>query len=148
MNTQTNAYGDFAELSDLISLNEFEQIKSFVLKKGDRQTYRNIDNNNPHFKFKNFHVYLGSDIGQKNLNNDPALSDFNQLVIYDHDALINYYEVIMVRKGDVKIQKSWLQAGMQESHLYLLVSRNNEMEKMLSNLSSYLEQIRNEVKID
>ncbi|WP_157814136.1 hypothetical protein [Olleya sp. Bg11-27] len=79
---------NFTNVSDVISFEEFEQIKAFILKNGDKMIFRNFDNNNPHYKYVNCDVFLGADIGQRNINNDPDISDFNQLTIKNRKANI------------------------------------------------------------
>jgi len=136
---------NFTDVSDLISLKEFEKTKEFVLKKGDKMTYRNFDNANPHYKFSNCDAYFGSDIGQRNINNSPEISDFNQLTITDWDSDIRYYEFIIVRKGDLKVEKAWVQKGMKEQHVYLVDVYGKGLELMKNNLPNYLNQIKKEI---
>ena len=71
----------------------FEVIKRFVLKKGDRQTYCSMYNQNPHFRFEGFDVYLNPDAGQQNINCDPGLSDFDELVVHDERVPGEYFSV-------------------------------------------------------
>jgi hypothetical protein len=59
----------------------FNRIKDFVLIHGDRQTYCNMYNNNPHAALCNMDVYLVPDTGQQNINCDLKLSGFNSMVI-------------------------------------------------------------------
>ena len=70
----------------VLTVGGFERIKRFVLEQGDRRTYCNMYNCNPHYDFGEFHVYLHPATGQANINCDPALSDFRELVIQDYDA--------------------------------------------------------------
>lgn len=137
---------DFEDISDLISMMEFEQIKNFVLKNGNRQFYRNIDSNNPHYKFEDFDVFLAADIGQKNINNDPDISDFNDLTIRTMNFSIRYYKLIIVREGDLKNNKAWILDGMKENKVYLVSTYNKEMEVMKKNLPKYLAQIKSKIK--
>ena len=66
----------------LLSSENFRRIKRFVLQAGDRQTYCNRYNHNPHYSFgEGFEVYLNPDVGQRNINCDPARSDFDEIVI-------------------------------------------------------------------
>ena len=136
---------NFTDSSELLTPQAFEEIKNFVLRRGDRRTYRNFDSHNPHYRFKHFDVFFGSDIGQQNITNDPALSDFNQLTIYDSSAEIQYYELILVRKADVSKQRSWLRAGMEEERVYLVDVYDKGLKKMQKTLMNYLEQLRNEL---
>lgn len=136
---------NFTDITNLISLKEFEKIKEFVLKNGGRKSYRNFDSNNPHYRFLNCDVYFGADIGQKNIQNNPELSDFNELTIADWNSTIRYYELIIVRQGDIKAKKAWLQKGMIEQRVYLVDTYGKGLELIKNNLSSYLTQIKKEV---
>jgi len=114
---------NFIEITDILSAQEFEKIKTFILKKGDGRTYRNMDNYNPHYHFDDFHVYLNSEIGSKNINNDPKISDFNEITIHDWNEAafgIQYYTIKIVRKGDAKNTLIYVEDGMKENRVYLL----------------------------
>lgn len=136
---------DFENISNLLSTHEFEQIKKFILEKGDRRTYRNIDNNNPHYSFNNFDVFLASDVGQRNINNDPEISDFNQVTIADWESDIIYYQLIIVRKGDLKKRKAWLREGMKEEQIYLVDIYGKGINIMKDKLLYYLRKIKEEI---
>jgi len=136
---------DFTNVSSIVNIEKFENIKEFILKNGDKMTYRNIDNNNPHYKFKNFDTYLGADIGQKNINNDPEISDFNQLTIVDSKSNIRYYELLILRKGDIKEGKRWVKEGMKEEQVYLVDVYGKGLKLMENNLLNYLKQIEEEI---
>lgn len=135
----------YEDVSNLISYNEYEQIKNFILEKGDKKTYRNFDSDNPHYKFETFDVFLGADIGQRNGNNDPHVSDFNQLVIADWKSKIIYYELVIVRDGDLEDNKAWIREGMEEGKVYLVDVYNNGISSLKSQLPEYLEKIRKEI---
>lgn len=93
----------YIEVTKLISIKEFIIIKNFILKKAQTMTYCNMYNNNPYYKFANFNVYLNPDVGQKNINCDPKLSDFNEIVIQNFkDKESIYYPIFICRKGDKK----------------------------------------------
>lgn len=72
----------FVDLSDTFSKKDFEKVRKFIFKNGDRQTYRNLDNNNPQYKFKNFDVYLGAEKQTGGLNqNKLHIKEYTELVI-------------------------------------------------------------------
>lgn len=146
MKNNTTMNKNYEDVSDLISYDEFEQIKNFILEKGDKKTYRNFDGNNPHYKFGTFDVFLGADIGQRNINNDPNISDFNQLTIMDWKSEYTYTELIIVRDGDLKNNKKWILEGMEEGKVYLVDVRNNGISNLKNNLPKYLEKIRERIK--
>lgn len=106
----------FIKITNQFSAEDFEKVKSLILKEGNRKTYRNFDNNNPYYDFMKFEAYLASDIGQQNINNDSKVSDFNVLTLKDEDQ---YYEIIVVRTGDIKAKKKGIVNGMQENEVYL-----------------------------
>lgn len=136
---------NFTNITNQIDANEFEKIKKFILNNGDKMTYRNFDNNNPHYKFENCDIFLGSDIGQKNINNDPQISDFNQLTIADWNSDIKYYELIIVRKGSLKENKAWIKKGMEDNQVYLLDNYDKGLKLMKKQLQDYLKQINKEI---
>ncbi len=135
---------NFTNITSLINLEEFEKIKEFILKNGDKRTYRNYDNNNPHYKFMNCDVFMAADIGQRYINNDPKVSDFNQVTITDFNSDIKYYELIIIRKGDLKAEKAWIKKGMKEEQVYLVDVYNKGLKFMKNNLPNYLKQIKKE----
>ncbi len=69
---------------------DFATIKDFILAHGDKETYGNMYNDNPHYRFEGFDAYLNPEGGQKNINCDPRLSDFDEIVIYDMHAEPRY----------------------------------------------------------
>ncbi len=129
------------QVSKTLSLNEFEKIKRFVLKNGDRSTFRNIDNNNPHYKFDKFSIYFGADVGQLNINNDPKISDFNELTIVDWHGNTTYLQLVVVREGDLEINKARLLPGMETGQVYLIDNYHVGEDRLLKLLPKYLEQI-------
>ncbi|WP_282132485.1 hypothetical protein [Cellulophaga baltica] len=137
---------NFTAISTIVPPIKFEKIQRFILKNGDRRTYRNFDNHNPHYKFSNCEVFLGADIGQRNGTNDPAISNFNQLTITDYDATLRYYELIIVRKGDLEAEKAWIREGMEEEQVYLVDVYGKGLALLKNNLPIYLEQIEKELK--
>lgn len=87
-------------------------IKEFILEKGDRQTYCNMFNNNPHYSFDGVDAYLNpSPSGpenhpQYNIDCDPAPSDFNILVLKTAD--FQYYLIYSPSDTDsLKIITPW-----------------------------------------
>ncbi len=73
--------GSAASSSDALSGATFLTVKRFILAKGDRQTFSNMYSHNPHYAFGGFDAFLIPDIGQQNIDCDPALSDFDGIVL-------------------------------------------------------------------
>ncbi|EMM98243.1 hypothetical protein LEP1GSC035_0011 [Leptospira noguchii str. 2007001578] len=49
-------------------------------------------NDNPHYTFKLFDVYLNPE-SQRNINCEPSLSDFDEIIIKDTNSKKIYYSV-------------------------------------------------------
>jgi hypothetical protein len=80
-----------------LTVETFLHMKQFVLAKGDRRTYSSMYNDNPHFAFSDMDVYLNPEGGQRNINCDPALSDFDEIVIRTRN--MGYYYVKRAPEG-------------------------------------------------
>jgi hypothetical protein len=75
---------------DVLTVEAFERIKRYILALGGRRTYCNMYNANPHHRFDWFDAYLTPDVGQRNIDCDPELSDFDELVVQDWGTDIIY----------------------------------------------------------
>jgi hypothetical protein len=139
------ALKEILNINHLLPPDTFEKIKHFILQEGGRKTYRNFDNNNPHYQFSDFSVYLGADIGQQNIINDPAISDFNEITIQDWNSDITYYHIIIVRNGDIENGKAWIRKGMENNNVYLSDVYNQGIDKMMEKLPYYVEIIEKEI---
>jgi hypothetical protein len=62
-----------------ITLETFDRIRRFVLEHGDRQTYCNRYNHNPHFAFAACDAYLNPH--PFNLDCDPSLGELTGLTL-------------------------------------------------------------------
>lgn len=127
------------KITDQFSVKDFEKVKEFILEKGNRKTYRNFDNNNPFYDFGKFQAYLGADIGQQNIYNDPKISDFNELTLKDNN---DYYKILIVRKGDILASKKGIQNGMQENEVYFVDVYQERLDKVPDLLLEYLNLIK------
>lgn len=136
---------EYLQITKKIPTYEFERIKNFIIKYGDKQTYRNLDNDNPHYDFMEFHVYLNSEIGSKNNFNDPIISDFNEITIQDLDNNIRYYTFQIVRYGDKSNEDIKVSEGMIDGNVYLLNPYKESMIEMYESLDRYLNIICEEI---
>jgi len=135
---------EYADITETFSMNDFEVAKAFILTNGDRGTYRNFDNDNPHYSFNGFEAYLNAEIGQANINNDPNISDFNQITIRDRNADPQYYTIHIVRKGDsAKEGITRPVEGMKEEKVYYINKYDYDINIMKNNLNRYIEVIKN-----
>lgn len=144
---QTHMKDRYQIITPSLSVTQFEHIKSFILDRGDRRTYCNKYNQNPHYAFDEFDVYLNPDIGQRNINCDPEISDFNELVIHDSDSDPQYYTIHILKKGDAENEDIIAYPGMQENNTYLMNDDKDDLNAMLANVQDYLEVINAKVKL-
>lgn len=136
-------YGEFREITSILSVKEFEEIKTFILSNGDQLTFCNMYNDNPHYDFGDFDAYLNPETGQQNINCDPALSDFNMLVIQDFSDSLTYYYMLLLRKGDLnKTDVVGALPGMRERNVYLRNFYYHELGYMEERIQAYLAAIR------
>lgn len=139
-----NISNKYIEFTDNFSFQEFESVKDFILKNGDRQTYCNLYNNNPHYSFNGFEAYMDPETGQENMNCDPKISDFNQIVIRDQDTNPQYYRLLIVREGDLENGKIFFSvpAGIEERKIYLLNPDEEDVALIKKNTLEFIETIK------
>ncbi len=118
--------------SDVLTPHNFLCIKEFVLAYGDRQTYCNMYNNNPHYQFEDFSVYLDPERGQFNINCDPNLSDFNEIVIRTSESVYQYCQVGISEGPNEILKVSW--AHVQISPEILKTKAEVYFRKMLAEI--------------
>lgn len=136
---------EYRNITEELSANEFENIKVFILQNGDKQTFCNMFNHNPNYSFSGFEVYLNPEVGQLNINCDPAISDFNEIVIQDLDSDPPYYHIRIVKQGHIKNEKIFVPEGMQERNVYLLKYYNYNLDSMEASVRTYINLLRIEM---
>lgn len=92
---------------DVINRANLIKIKEFILKKGLRETYCNMYNNNPAYRTENYAYYLNPDSGQENINCEVGKSDFNNLTIRRPGEKNQYRTVDFLDEHYVLITVSW-----------------------------------------
>ena len=144
-----NTSNEYRDITKNLSIQEFEAIKTFILENGDQQTYCNMYNNNPYYSFIGFEAYLNPEIGQGNINCDPEISDFNEIVIRDQNADPQYYHILIVRQGDLENKEIFftVPSGMKEEKVYLLKYYEYDLDLMESKIYVYIDVINNEINI-
>lgn len=120
---ENTEYRKTTNISNLLSTQEFEEIKDFIIQHGNTRTFRNYDSNNPYYAFKNVDAYLGAEIWQKNSFNDPLISDFNSITIQRTEKPYIHYEIIIVRDGDIKNKDIHTPHWVKENWIYVFQSK-------------------------
>jgi hypothetical protein len=134
---------NFIDIIHMLNYNDFEKIKNFILENGDREGYSNMYNNNPHYSFDSFETYLNPEIGQLNINCDPAISDFNEIVIRDLGSDPQYFYLLIVHIGDLeKEQITGNISGLIEGKVYLLKYYKYDLDKMSEKVKIYIDEMK------
>lgn len=136
---------DYRDITHLLKPQEFESIKFFILENGDIEGYCQMYNNNPHYSFTNFEAYLDPETGQRNIDCNPDSSDFNVLVIRDRYADPQYYDILIIRKGDIGKEEIYTPEGLQEDRVYLSNYYDYDLDSMQANVAVYIDIIKGEI---
>jgi len=133
---------DFLDITNMMSYNDFENIKNYILSKGDRETFCNMYNDNPHYSFTGFEAYLNPEIGQLNINCDPELSDFNEIVIRDQSSDPQYFHLLIVHIGDLDNEQITRNtSGLIEGKVYLLKYYEYDLGLMAEKVRLYITEM-------
>ena len=137
---------DYRDITDVFSVQEFEDATNFILKNGDRQTYCSMYGNNPHYSFDGFEAYLNPEIGQRNVGCDPEISGFNEITFRDPSADPQYYYVRIVRKGDSENEWIYIPKGMAEEKVYLYrYNSGDNLDTMERDVVRYIATLKREI---
>lgn len=121
----------FVDVSTTFSKKDFEKVRKFIFKNGDRQTYRNFDNDNPHYRFESFDVYLGAGEQPKFFVRDQARTkDYTELVIRSE----GYHTLYLITDE----KSSYLSKGGVYWH--------NRSYQDVDRLIPYLQEMKKQVK--
>ncbi|UII34635.1 hypothetical protein LVD17_12535 [Fulvivirga ulvae] len=133
----TMSHNKYVNITEHVSVQQFEQIQRFILANGDRKTYRNIDSNNPHYRFNNFDIFLNPE-NVKLFTGNPDYDKFNEITIYDPSSEIQYYTLRVVKAGDRENSATHLpEHNDDENRVYLLNIYNEDIDLMKKNLLEY-----------
>ena len=107
---------------------KFLDIIEFILKNGGRQTYCNMYNNSPYYRFAEFSIYLNPINQSINWTKDELstkISDYHEVVIYDSNADVQYYHLRL--NGNMVL----LDSGKQKDKSVFLLQYLPKIEKEL-----------------
>jgi hypothetical protein len=122
----------YIDLSEELTVKEFKDMVGFILKNGDRQTYCNMYNNNPHYKFEGFEVFLNpihQTINWTNDNLSNEISDYNAIVIRDLQANGSYY-YLKLNENNILFDDIYNQYDEKERNLIRNKILNEYLPKM------------------
>lgn len=139
---------DYREITDKLSVQDFEKIKTFILDSGKFEPYFNMYQQQPVYSFDNFLVTLLPEVGQHNIACDPEISDFNQLVIYDPDLQSTYLYFLMIRQGDFKKENIEIPDydGLKENRVYLMRFSDHDLDELFDESEYYIIQMKNKLE--
>lgn len=119
----------FVDIADIFSKKDFEELRSFIFKKGDRQSFRNFDNDNPHYRFEDFDVYLGTGDQRRVFENDRLKpEDYTELVIGFSRGFVVYLA------PHNEFHQSIL--GFADGKVYTLTYTSEKMDELKKRLSA------------
>lgn len=130
----------YRDITEFFSLQEFEDLLSFVLENGNNKTYCSLYNNNPHYAFAGFDVYLNPVSGNNSDLGDFKLSDFNELLIHDLNEDIQYYHICS--GFSTKVLPDGSIPDLKENRVYLLNIYDENMNRMEKNLRVYIKNLK------
>jgi len=84
------------DISDIVSKQTFEKIVQYILSNGDRMTYCNMYNNNPHYDLEGCDVFLNPLSQRLDHLLSGSVSDYDTIVIKDWGSRHTYYEIMLV----------------------------------------------------
>jgi hypothetical protein len=139
---------DFRDITNQLSLQDFEKIKMFILDSGEFEPFFNKYQQQPIYSFDGFSATLLPEIGQLNITCDPEISDFNQLVIYDSDLQSKYMYFLIIRLGDFNRENIELPDydGLKENKVYLLRYSDYDLDEMEDKSEYYITQMKNTIE--
>ena len=117
----------YLNITDKLSLHEFEAIIDYVLAHGDRKSYCNRYSNNPHLKVGDFDLFLTPD-DKQNTFCDTTISGFNEIVIYHPGADIQYYHIKLADAEEVEHYKDTKGHELQSDQVYLNGLYNEDLD--------------------
>jgi len=94
------------DISDIVSKQTFEELVRYILSNGDRMTYCNMYNNNPHYDLEGFDVFLNPLSQRLDHLLSCSVSDYDTVVIKDWGSRHTYYEIMLV-EGRVYISNPY-----------------------------------------
>lgn len=119
----------YLNITDDFSLTQFEAIIDYALNHGDRKTYCNRYNNNPHLKVGDFDLFL-SPTDKQNTLCDTTISGFNEIVIYHPREDIQYYHIKLVDAMEVKHYIDTSGRQLESNQVYLYGVYNEDLNLM------------------
>ncbi len=112
-------------------MEEFDAISEFTLTYGDKRTYCNRFNDNPHLALDGFDLYLNP-ANTNNVYCEAEISGFNELVIYDAGKEIQYYHIFLMKSVGENDDR-----GLNENQVYLINTYDVNQSKLQENLLTY-----------
>lgn len=137
MKTKTN----LVNVSDIISVEEFENIQSIIIQHGDRMSFRNIDGDNPYYKFKEDRVFLGT-FGVDKKGTTP---DYYE-IIFNPFQPQKRFTLIKGEKFDAGNRKLGVVQGMKPGKIYLTSVLKEDIEKRKDYLKKSKKHIFSTIK--
>lgn len=99
------------DISNILSYNQFQAIKQFVLNKGKTQTYCNMYNDNPYYEFVNeVYIYLNPRVQLPRREEASKPDLYNSLTMVLWDSREDYPFRYTHLREDVSTEKIYLES--------------------------------------
>jgi hypothetical protein len=136
------------DITDILSYKQFEQIKEFILTKGDTQTYCNMYSNNPHYRINNIELYLNP--GFQSLIKDTEKKDLEIIDLHSLGKQRVVYNTLVLRIWNDKeypFQYTFIGGDKNSQKVYLepYWDTNETMNKRHSKIWKYLLEITSHI---
>ncbi len=124
------------KINDTLNFYDFEQMRSFIFKNGDRQTYCPNYTDNPHYVMKdmNLEIYLNPSVGDESKHKEFDYS-IMYIVSRGDETPFNYYLYLTDRRD----------VYLYDYNKYL--SEESVRKKVLEKLDSILLAMKKEMKL-
>ena len=126
-------------ISDTLSYDQFQEIKQFILDKGQTRTYCNMYNNNPYYAFE----------GESEII-DLYLNPIVQILPETDLKTVDKYNVIVLKVQDVMNTYVNIYANSKTKEVYLTSYYDTEqsLKEKASKIAQYTECILTEIEND
>ena len=125
---QTPSAPESIDVSVILPQDDLERIVRFVLQYGDTETYCSKDNNNPHYRFGEFDVYLHPK--HQYIGYDPVFTDFSAITIRGEHGYTGIYSSCAELKQACDDKPVYLHAHGGDDLVMLKVYRRAMMREI------------------
>ncbi len=141
VNAQKMGKVDSIDISYILSCEDFQEIKQFVLDKGQTRTYCNMYNNNPYYEFNDrVELYLNSVVQFPKKEDVKKPDTYDTIVILIWNVERNYPFRYTHMKEDASTKKIYLIPSDLGDTSKSIEARRNGMKRYITNIQKEVRQ--------